>query len=481
MNTFKYTSIIIVCLLAFLPGKLSAQLENSGNVRIAEQSVRKAGDSLHVNLKLDLTDLTVKSNLAVDIIPVLNGESGNTVLLPKLLVTGRDRHILYQRLPKKGKEGQREVRRCNKKEQQVKYTASLPYEKWMGHSSLAVVLDLCGCGWDKMDSSKMDIVDILINEPADYVPVLAYKIPAKEVKVRHKEGSAYLDFPVNKIVIYPDYRNNPRELAKIQATIDSVQNDPYATITDVSVRGYASPEGKYKHNAYLAEHRTKALMQYVRSLYHFQNATFSDSFEPEDWKGLEKRVEESSMEHRDEILAVIRDTNITDPDVRDRKLKSLHGGVPYSYLLNAIYPALRHSDYVVTYTIRPFSTEEAKSFLYTEPMKLSLEEMYRIAKTYERGSKEFNDVFDIAVRMYPNDEVANLNAANAALMRRDTEAARKYLAKVSPCGEKLLAEGALALYEGNKAAAVKRFEEAKAAGLGAEADTNLEFIQYISE
>ncbi len=480
MKPSKYTSIIIVCLLALLPGKLFARLGNSGNVRVAEKSVRKAGDSLHVDLKLDLTDLTVKSNLAVDIIPVLNGESGNTVLLPKLLVTGRDRHILYQRLPKKEKEGQREVRRYNKQEQQVEYTASLPYEKWMGHSSLAVLLDLCGCGWDKQESGKMEIADILINAPADYVPVLAYKVPAKEVKVRHKEGSAFLDFPVNKTIIYPDYRNNPRELAKIQATIDSVRSDPYATITDVSVRGYASPEGSYKHNAYLAEHRTKALIRYVRNLYHFQHATLSESFEPEDWKGLEKRVEESSMEYRDEILAVIRDTNITDPDVRDRKLKGLHGGVPYSHLLNTIYPALRHSDYVVTYTIRPFSTEEAKSFLYTDPMKLSLEEMYRIAETYEHGSKEFNDVFDIAVRMYSNDEVANLNAANAALMRRDAEAARKYLAKVSPCGEKLLAEGALALYQGDKATALKCFEEAKAAGMG-EADANLEFIKYISE
>ncbi len=481
MNTYKYTSIIIVCLLAFLPGKLSAQLENSGNVRVIEQSVRKAGDSLHVDLKLDLTGLTVKSNLAVDIVPVLTGENGETVVLPKLFVTGRDRHILYRRLPKKRKEGQREVRRDNKKEQQTEYTACLPYEKWMGHSSLSVVLDLCGCGWDKTDSGKMDVADILINDLADYVPVLAYKVPAKEVKVRHKEGSAFLDFPVNKTVIYPDYRNNPRELAKIQATIDSVRNDPYATITNVTVRGYASPEGSYRHNAYLAEHRTRALLQYVRGLYHFRNATFSDSFEPEDWQGLEKRVANSAMAYRDEILDVIRDTNISDPDVRDRKLKELHGGEPYRYLLDAIYPALRHSDYVVTYTIRPFSTEEAKSFLYTEPTKLSLEEMYRIAETYERGSKEFNEVFDIAVRMYPNDEVANLNAANAALMRRDTETARKYLAKVSSCGEKLLAEGALALYEGDKATVLKCFEEAKDAGMEVEANANLEFIRYISE
>ena len=189
-------------------------------------------------------------------------------------------------------------------------------------------------------------------------------------------------------------------------------------------------------------------------------------------------VEASGMPYRDEVLAVIRDESITDPDGRDRRLKELHGSLPYRYLLDTFYPALRRSEYVVTYTIRPFATEEAKEILYTDPKQLSLEEMYRIAETYERGSEEFNDVFDIAVRMYPNDAAANLNAANAALIRRDTIAARRYLDRVPACAEKLLAEGALALYEGDRDTAVERFEEAKAAGM-AEAEANLEFIRYI--
>lgn len=479
MNTYKYTLIIIVCLSAFLPGKVIARLRNSGEVRILEQSVHKAGNQLQINLKLDLTGLTVESNLAVDIVPALTGNNDEVVFLPKLLVTGRDRHILFQRMLKKEKDGQREVRRRNREEQYTDYTASIPYEKWMNRSSLSIALDLCGCGWNNLDSSRMDVTDVVINTPADYVPVLAYMVPAKEeVKVRCKSGAAFLDFPVNRVEIYPGYRNNPRELAGIQATIDSVRNDPYATITNVAVRGYASPEGTYKRNTYLAKYRTKALIQYVRNLYHFRDAVFSESFEPEDWKGLEERVENSVMEYRDEILTVIRDKEITDPDVRDRRLKELHGGKPYRYLLDTFYPALRRSEYVVAYHIRPFNAEEAKPFLYTDPMKLSLEEMYRIAETYERGSKEFCDVFDIAVRMYPHDVVANLNAANAALMHRDTESARKYLDNVPPCGEKLLAEGALAFYEGNRDTAVKCFEEAKTAGMS-EADINLEFVRHI--
>lgn len=479
MKMNKYTSFLIVCLWAFcMPGKLFAQWENAGDVRVVEQSVRKADSLLQVDLKIDLTELVVKSNLSVDVVPFLTGEDGQTARLPKLLVTGRVRHIIFRRMPEKETAGQREVRRYNKQAQYADYTASIPYEKWMGRSSLSVALDLCGCGWDHMASKQKELTDVTINDAADYVPVLAYMIPPKEKKVRNKSGAAYLDFPVDKIEIYPDYRNNPQELQKISATIDSVRNDPYATITGVSICGYASPEGTYRHNAYLAEHRTKALLRHVCDLYHFRDTEFSERFVPEDWKGLESRVDASGMQYRDEVLSVIRDTDITDPDVRDRRLKELHDGVPYRYLLHEFYPALRRSEYVVTYTIRPFETDEAKSLLYTDPKQLSLEEMYRIAQTYEPGSEEFNDVFDIAVRMYPNDAVANLNAANAALMRRDTKSARKYLDKVPSCGEKLLAEGAAALYEGDIHTAVKLFEEAKAAGMD-EADANLEFIKYI--
>lgn len=479
MKINTYISIIVACLITCcVPGRLFAQWENTGYVRITEQSVGQVDSLLWVDLKIDLTNLTVKSNLAVDIVPVLTGKNGQRTLLPKLLVTGRNRHIVFQRMPKKQTAGQREVRRYNKEEQYADYTAGIPYEKWMGRSSLSVVLDLCGCGWDDLASKSMDLTDIVINDPADYVPILAYMVPAKEIKVRHKSGSAYLDFPVDKIRIYPNYRNNPQELTRIQATIDSVRNDPNATITQVAIRGYASPEGSYRHNAYLAEHRTQALLQYVRDLYHFRDAKFSESSEPEDWKGLEERVEASGMQYRDEVLAVIRDERITDPDVRDHRLKELYGGLPYRYLLNTFYPALRRSEYMVTYTIRPFDTGEAKELLYTDPKQLSLEEMYRIAETYEQGSEEFNEVFDIAVRMYPNDAAANLNAANAALMRRDTVAARRYLDRVPACGEKLLAEGALALYEGDRNTAVKCFEEAKSAGM-AGAEANLEFIRYI--
>ena len=99
----------------------------------------------------------------------------------------------------------------------------------------------------------------------------------------------------------------------------------------------------------------------------------------------------------------------------------------YQALLRDIYPALRHTDYVVHYTVRDYNVEEAKALLKTRPQLLSLEEMYLVAQTYQEGSDKFNEVFDIAVRMYPQDPTANINAAAMELKRGNVQQAVRYL------------------------------------------------------
>ena len=262
--------------------------------------------------------------------------------------------------------------------------------------------------------------------------------------MRSKSGSAYLDFPVNQTVIRQDYRRNSTELAAIDATIQSVEDDPNATITKVTIKGYASPEGSYANNKRLAEGRSNALLDYVKGLHDFGNAEFAVSAEPEDWAGLEKRIASSNIEGKDQWLAIIRDSEPSDLDQKEAKLKQLPA---YAQVLRDIYPALRHSDYTVEYSIRNFTTEEAREMLYKDPSQLSLEEMYRVAQTYEPGTPQYNEVFEIAVRLYPDDPISNLNAANNAIQNRQPEKARRYLAKAKPGVEKQLAEAAILMLE----------------------------------
>ena len=105
----------------------------------------------------------------------------------------------------------------------------------------------------------------------------------------------------------------------------------------------------------------------------------------------------------------------------------MDGGAPYRYVLKNIYPSLRRSDYRVAYQVRFFTVEEGREIIKTRPQNLSLNEMFLVANTYPVGSQEFIDVFETAVRMYPKDEIANINAATAALSRNDLISAERCL------------------------------------------------------
>lgn len=117
---------------------------------------------------------------------------------------------------------------------------------------------------------------------------------------------------------------------------------------------------------------------------------------------------------------------------------------------------------------RNFDVEQGRIIIRENPKYLSLSEMYQIAISYPKGSKDFVDVFNIAVRMYPNDEVANLNAAAVALSQKDLNAALKYMEKADhTTAEFLNNTGVYNFLNGDIQRAVAAFEQA--ARLGNEA------------
>lgn len=274
---------------------------------------------------------------------------------------------------------------------------------------------------------------------------LAYVTPqAEQEKTRQLSGRAFLDFVVNKTDIRPTYRGNAAELAKVLQTIDVVRRDTFTTITHISIHGYASPESPYQHNAYLAQARAEAFAAYVQGLISLPKNLFTIQSTPEDWEGLSAALMDNGKWITDYVRAIVASDD--DPDAKERQLKKMYPR-EWRWMLDSIFPALRHSDYEVFYTIRPFTVEEAARVIREKPQHLSLNEMFLVANTYEPGSQDYNDVFEIAVRMYPNDETANLNAAVISLGKNDLVAARRYLNKAGSSPEAQNARAVLAIQE----------------------------------
>ena len=161
----------------------------------------------------------------------------------------------------------------------------------------------------------------------------------------------------------------------------------------------------------------------------------------------------------------------------DAKEKALLKKAPqaYHYLLQNVWPSLRRTDYTIEYDVQAFNVEKAREVIKTRPQKLSLQEMYLVAQTYPKGSAEFNNVFDIAVRMFPEDKLANLNAASAAIERGDKVSAEKYLLKAGDSAEANNARGCLAAMKEDYQTAKQYFEKAVAGGLK-EAQENLDKV-----
>ena len=457
-------TIFILAILLGIGNMLKTMAQSTRDitpgVSIENFNMNREGKYLTVEINLDLNKLNVDANRAVLLTPrLVNGT--DSLDLPSVGIYGRRRYYYYVRNGIGSISGENEtVYRAAGKPDSVAYNNLAEYKDWMDGATLKFHRSDWGCCHEILAEYE----GIVGRHREAFFPELVFVQPKAEVmKSRSLSGSAYIDFPVDQTVIYPDYRRNTVELGKIQATIDSVRNDKDITITSVWLKGFASPESPYKHNTDLAIGRTAALKKHIGQLYHFADNIIQTDYEPEDWAGLRRYVEQSNIDHRTEILVMI-DSDM-EPDAKEAKIKRTYPE-EYRFMLQNFYPALRHTDYRIDYNIRTFSeADEIRRIMAEQPQKLSLNEFYLVAGKYEPGTDEFTEVFNTAVRMFPNDEIANLNAANAAIRRDDFGTARRYLDKAGDSAEAVYARGALAVREGYIDTARRYLSKAKEMGL----------------
>lgn len=442
MNITTKILCIALCSLVCLPDA-GAQTDGIPGAAVDNLTVLRDQNRLFVSMEIDLSGVKMGSDQELLLTPWIGGKH-DSLALPSVLVAGRNRYYHHLRndflpegvtLYRYGKTGK------------VTYRQVISYERWMDGAELKFDEQTCGC-FSKVLSDKAALLAELRLEPKVFLPQFVYLRPQGVTqKISVAEGTAYIDFPVNRTELYEDYRRNPSELGKIRATIDTIRNDADTRILSVSIRGYASPEGTYSNNERLAKGRAETLRRYVRNLYAFPDTLLTANYEPEDWAGLERYVQDSGLEHREAILAII--LSDMDPDAKDRKIRSSYPS-DYAFLLKEVYPSLRHSDYAVTYQVRAyFDAEEIRRVMKIAPQKLSLQELYLVAQNTPVGSEDYNEAFGIAVRMFPDDAVANLNAANIAMSQGDLKAAGRYLAKAGDAPETVYAKGICAALSGD--------------------------------
>ena len=487
--------LLAACPALFCPVPGSMAQVRQGSVTVQVNELAQRGDSLYVDMAVTTEGRNVPSRMSADFTPVLvSGE--RSLALPAVSLMGRNSYRNHRRalaLMSAKERGAYEksapyyVVPDYKGDSRMDYRLALPYEAWMSSAQLTLQRIDCGCGKSSVTdvrllAGKVSLEEVIVIERYRIEPHLAYIRPeAEAVKSRAEQGESFLDFAVGKTSVNPEFGRNAAELEKIRRMIDLVQDDKDLTIKRIVIVGYASPEGSLAMNERLSEGRAKALRDYLQSRYPaIPGSLYSIRFGGENWDDLVKAVQTSDMPDKQAVLDIIDRYSIIGG--REAKLMALKGGTPWRYMLREMFPSLRKVTVTVDYDVRNFDAEEAKAVVKTRPQNLSLNELYLVANTYEPGSEDFNSLFETAVRLYPESVTATVNAAVAALERRDFVGAERYLRSVKSPDRIPECDNAwgllLMLRDQDYDRAAPYFAAARAAGLKA-AQQNLDEIDRL--
>ena len=474
----KLLSLFIALAAIILPAQ--AQKFMNDAITLSNVSLWQQGNSLYVGMTVDMKYLTIGSQRSLSLVPLLTDGQHN-VPLQEIIVNGKKRQKAYIRGLVLSKQEPAAIIIPYNKRETFNYTQVIPYQPWMANASLQLVENLCGCGnYQEMNAQELITNDVSTEAKrlSAMSPVVAYIQPTVEVvKARSEQYEAHLDFPVSKSVILTDFMNNHAELLNIHSMFDKIQNDKNLTVTGISIEGWASPEGPLKFNQQLSQNRANALKDYLVKNEKVSSSLYKVSFGGENWEGLVKALESSSMKEKETFINIIKNT--TDDVKRKQEIMKVGGGAPYRAMLKEIYPGLRKVNCEIDYTVVNFDIEQGRVVILQNPKYLSLNEMYQVANSYPKGGKDFVNVFDIAVRMYPNDPVANQNAAAVALSRKDLKTALRFMEKADhTTAEFLNNTGVYNFLSGDIQRATAAFEQA--AKLGNEAaQANLQQLNAI--
>ncbi|MCD7899450.1 MAG: DUF3868 domain-containing protein [Bacteroides sp.] len=411
-----YTKIyaIIALLYCVVPVAL-AQNVYQGDLQFNNLHTSRQNDELVVKVDLDISFIDLNSQRVILLTPVLRSNNqSNEHYFDPIIIAGSIRDKVIERNPNlynfKPEEALIYVIRKNGKEQSFPVELHVPFDKWMYESKLYFEEYVSGCAQCEIGSREHLIADGVVAPPFEPSYNLQYVTPAvEEIKDRKENYAARLNFRVGRSELVRDFGNNASVLQEVDQKVTDIRTDQNLTFQDMTVTGYASPEGNYNSNMELSRGRTHSFVNYLTSAHQIDPKRIKTYWKGEDWEGLRKSVDTSFLADKASVIRIIDE--FSDINRRKQALQTLNGGQTYRILLAEYYPPLRRIEYTLAYIVRPFNVEEAKEVIKTKPQHLSLNEMFLVAQTYQEGTKEFERIFDIAVTLYPDNSDALVNAS----------------------------------------------------------------------
>lgn len=148
----------------------------------------------------------------------------------------------------------------------------------------------------------------------------------------------------DRINLDENYLDNARQMGRIKHYL---ANSPH--IDSITIYAYASPEGVYEHNVWLARKRAEAAKRYI--LAHIPADKEFDAQRirlcpmEENWAGLAEELEANYHRNdRERVLAILRAP--VRNDTKKWRLQQLDNGYTYDYIIRRHMPRLRLATWI---------------------------------------------------------------------------------------------------------------------------------------
>lgn len=172
---------------------------------------------------------------------------------------------------------------------------------------------------------------------------------------------ANISFPVGKWDMQPSFKNNKREIVKIDKVLYDIISEEIFDLDSVFITSFSSPEGVYSSNKELSKRRAISIKNYLyNSLDQLSQDIINIDIEysarektntpaiidskkiitasiPEDWDNLHFLIQKDSLLNNKEVI--LKAWNIEDLDKREEYIK-LHRK-EYRFIRDSLYPKLR--------------------------------------------------------------------------------------------------------------------------------------------
>ena len=459
---------------------VSAQSVTTDNgVGINNINMQQSDSRLNVDMIFDISDLKVRANRSLRITPVVSN-GVEMVQLPAVIIEGRRRNMVYRRTSDAEPSLDFHIRRYNNKEQLFEYDYDIAFEPWMNNSELILREEWCECHNQPLSEELIAIAELSQPEqtPTTTQSNTTVGTPKMAYALSPKQGATAvhnlppIHFRVNSSTIESTLMNNAQAISAMHEMLSADKS-----INAIHLMGYASPEGPYTFNESLAAKRAEAIKQHIVKQKPDMASKIVTNSSPANWEAVKKMLNESYISNYLKIIAIIDDPAIAPAD-KNNTIRRQYP-VEYQFMLDTWYPKLRMTDVAIDGPAPKKSIEQAKQALHTNPSELSLDDIYMVAMTFQRGSKEWDEIMIIAVETYPQSPEARVNAANVAMANGNYAQAAEYLQGLPDnMPEAMNSRGILAMSEGDYTKAMSLFQQAEKAGVS-EAVYNIELLKQL--